>query len=137
MTAPPAPTRRALAGPASVAALTLAAGAVLSLRDPRSSSYFPCPIHALTGFWCPGCGATRAFGALVRGDIPAAVSSNVLAVVVAVIGVVMWAMWARARARDRPLTLRRPSYWVVGSAAATVVLFTVFRNIPAGSWLAP
>ncbi len=137
MTAPTAPTHRALAGPMSVAAFVVAAAATLYVRDPRTSSYLPCPIHAVTGLWCPGCGATRAFGALVRGDIPTALSSNALAVVLGVVGVVTWAMWVRARARGRPLRWRRPSHWVVGSAAVIVVFFVVLRNIPAGSWLAP
>lgn len=130
-------TRRALVGPASVAVLAVAAGATLYLRDPRTSSYLPCPVHAVTGLWCPGCGATRALGNVVHGDIPAALSSNVLVVLLGVIGVAIWALWVRARARGRTLTWQRPSYWMVGSTAAIVVLFTVVRNIPAGSWLAP
>ena len=29
----------------------------------------PCPFHMLTGFYCPGCGGTRAVTALICGDI--------------------------------------------------------------------
>lgn len=28
----------------------------------------PCPIHALTGLYCPGCGISRMMLALIRGD---------------------------------------------------------------------
>lgn len=29
----------------------------------------PCMLHALTGYYCPGCGGTRAAAAFLRGDI--------------------------------------------------------------------
>lgn len=29
----------------------------------------PCPIYSTTGFYCPGCGGTRAFKFLLQGDI--------------------------------------------------------------------
>lgn len=29
----------------------------------------PCLFHAMTGFYCPGCGGTRAVMALLRGDV--------------------------------------------------------------------
>jgi hypothetical protein len=46
----------------------LVAGLVLVQRTPLP---FVCPFRALTGLPCLTCGATRAFGALVRGDLRA------------------------------------------------------------------
>ncbi|MGB3372932.1 MAG: DUF2752 domain-containing protein [Rhodococcus sp. (in: high G+C Gram-positive bacteria)] len=123
--------RRARSAPLAVAALAIAAGAALYVRDPRTSAYLPCPFHALTGLWCPGCGATRAFGDLVRGDLASAASSNVLAVLLLGVGVVAWGLWVRGR------RMRAPSRWVVVSGVAIVLAFTVLRNLSAGSWLAP
>lgn len=137
MTASSTSTRHALAGPAYVAAVAVAAAAMLYVRDPRTSSYLACPIHAVTGLWCPGCGATRAFGDLVHGDIASALSSNALAVVLGLVGVMIWAAWVNARLRGRTLRLRRPSVGVFAAGVLVVVAFTVWRNIPAGSWLAP
>ena len=37
-----------------------------------------CPIHAVTGWYCPGCGGTRAVGALLRGDLVGALRDNLL-----------------------------------------------------------
>lgn len=45
-----------------LAAAAAGAVAVMKIRG----GLIPCPIHALTGFYCPGCGNTRAFAALVR-----------------------------------------------------------------------
>lgn len=36
----------------------------------------PCPIHALTGLYCPGCGITRLLMALAAGDVNAAYHWN-------------------------------------------------------------
>lgn len=38
-----------------------------SLADLVVTHLPPCPIHALTGFLCPGCGGTRAIAALLHG----------------------------------------------------------------------
>jgi len=35
-----------------------------------------CPYRLATGGWCPGCGCTRALGALVRGDVAASFAYN-------------------------------------------------------------
>jgi uncharacterized protein DUF2752 len=39
-----------------------------------------CPIRAVFGIDCPGCGGTRALLALMRGDVPQAARENVAAV---------------------------------------------------------
>nr|WP_296763584.1 DUF2752 domain-containing protein [Rhodococcus sp. (in: high G+C Gram-positive bacteria)] len=128
---------RALAAPASVAAAVVAAGVVLYVRDPATSSYIPCPFHALTGLWCPGCGTTRAAGDLVRGDVSAALSSNVLAVLLFGIGVAAWMLWVGARVRGRPLGFGRPPLWFVVTGLVVSAAFTIVRNLPVGNMLAP
>lgn len=35
-----------------------------------------CPYRLATGGWCPGCGCTRALGALIRGDVSASFTYN-------------------------------------------------------------
>ncbi|MGF0311433.1 MULTISPECIES: DUF2752 domain-containing protein [Nocardiaceae] len=133
-----APTRsRSIAAPLGVAAAAVGGAVLLHVRDPRTSTYVPCPFHALTGLWCPGCGATRALGDLSRGDIAAAASSNVVAVLLAIVAVVVWVLWLRARWIGRSLPRPRVNRPTVIVLIAVLAAFTVVRNTPWGSAIAP
>ena len=49
-------------------AAALGSGAVLFFFDPAKHGFYPvCVFHALTGWNCPGCGATRAAYQLLHG----------------------------------------------------------------------
>jgi len=49
------------------------------LYDPAEAHFFPqCPLHALTGLYCPGCGTTRVFHHLLHGDPAGAFAMNPL-----------------------------------------------------------
>jgi hypothetical protein len=145
MTAPaaevPAPSP---ARPLQVAAGVLVATTVLYVRDPHvAGSYGFCPWHALTGGYCPGCGALRAVHDLAHGDVVAAASSNLLLVAAVPVALVLWAVWLRAGWRRRPAPpLRtwargRPGRVALWSLATVVLAFTVLRNLEPGAWLAP
>lgn len=131
-----APTRRRrIAAPVGLAVAAIAGAVVLHVRDPRTASYLPCPFHALTGLWCPGCGTTRALGDLTRGDIAAAASSNVAAVVAVVVAVGVWILLLRARWSGR--SLPAPPRTTVIPIVVALTIFTVLRNTPWGAFLAP
>ncbi|MDQ1395484.1 MAG: hypothetical protein QOG64_743, partial [Acidimicrobiaceae bacterium] len=56
------------AKPAAAAASVLAASAFVAALPPNGQRFYPpCPLHAITGLWCPACGATRAAHALLTG----------------------------------------------------------------------
>ena len=66
------------------AMLAVCAAGVVMLRvfDPATSGIFPpCPVHYLTGWYCPGCGSLRAIHQLLHGNLRAAWALNPLTVV--------------------------------------------------------
>lgn len=129
---------RALGVPVGVAAAGVSAFTLLRLRDPHTvGSYGICPMYAVTGLWCPACGGLRAVNDLTHFDIGAAMSSNVLILPFVVVLLVAWMRWVRRRwmgTMDRMIVLRPATTILV---LGTLVAFTVVRNTPWGSWLAP
>ena len=66
-----------------VAHAALACGVLLCcalvLFPPTRFAFYPqCPIHEYLGLLCPGCGATRALAALLRGHLAEALQFNAL-----------------------------------------------------------
>lgn len=133
----PARRQRMVAPVVTIGALT-AATVALHLRDPHTEgSWGICPTAAM-GFACPGCGGLRAVNDLTNGDLVAAASSNLAFVVLLPFLVAGLAVWVVARWRGRPVSVPmrvvRPVAW---AGLALLVAFSVLRNLPAGSWLAP
>lgn len=110
------------------ATTALAAGgylAVVAAIDPVRPSVIQCPVHGLTGWWCPGCGSTRAVHALLHGDVALSLSAHPLVVPVAALLVFLWVRWLTTGAS---VATRLPRMVPLGLAAAFVVL-TVARNV--------
>ncbi len=121
--------------------MALAATAIVMLRlhDPNAadSPFAPCIFHTLSGFWCAGCGITRALHALVHGDVMRAFSMNPLVVLLLPLGMLAFAWGGGIRpAWAAPIIqfLSRPLLWV-----ALIPSYWIVRNLPwvPFSWLAP
>ena len=87
-------------------ALSVVPGGLIVLRAltlPRSSPGLPdlCPLHRLTGMWCPLCGGTRATRELIHGDLWGALGYNPFALVVEALVVLLVARWLVASAQGR------------------------------------
>ncbi|WP_354639572.1 DUF2752 domain-containing protein [Kitasatospora camelliae] len=112
--------------------------AYVALVDPNTPGRYPtCPVLAATGWWCPGCGGLRCVHALVHGDLATAAQDNLLVVLLAFAVGLLWLGWAWSALSGSPAP--RVRFGLRQTVALTVVLalFTVLRNLPAGSAFAP
>jgi len=140
--APTALARRAagspLLAPLTTAVVVAVAWLAVGVSDPRWISVLPaCPLHALTGLWCPLCGGTRTARALANGDLAGAAGSNLIVLVAAPVAAALWVRWVLRRRRDPKARLVDPSPRLLAGATLVLVAFVVLRNLPAGAWLAP
>ncbi|WP_129839204.1 DUF2752 domain-containing protein [Streptomyces sp. RFCAC02] len=130
---PPLPRR--LASLTVALAAVIAASCWIALADPTVPGRHPaCPVLALTGLYCPGCGGLRGAHALLHGDPLTALRCNALLVAGCVAAAVSFVTYA-ARGRVLP-SAPSPRAFLRG-AAAVAVLFTVLRNLPPGALLTP
>jgi hypothetical protein len=129
---------------AAVTVLSIAAVGVLALGvwllrtfDPGAAgSLFPsCLFHDLTGWYCPGCGITRALHALVHFDLMRAFAMNALLVVCLPLLAVMALQGFTHRAL-LPAAVSRVAFngrvWI-----GALLVFGIARNLPALDFLAP
>jgi Protein of unknown function (DUF2752) len=129
-------------GPERTASATLAIGAlagcvVLAAVDPERGGPYPvCPTRALLGIDCPACGTLRGLHDLSRGQLAAVASHNLLLLVAAPLGLVLWLSWVLA-ATGRPVPPLVVPRWAAPTAIVAAIVFTVARNlpVPALSWL--
>lgn len=97
----------------------------------------PCPFHALTGWYCPGCGISRLCLALLRLDFAAALQSNAAVFALLPVGAAVLCAWAVQYIRTGEQGLRRWQTVLVGGMIVVLLLFGLLRNLPAFSFLAP
>ncbi|HEX4470456.1 MAG TPA: DUF2752 domain-containing protein [Nocardioides sp.] len=132
------PRSERMRGPLVSAATLAAATLALHVRDPHvTHSWGVCPLYALTGIYCPGCGGLRGVNDLTNGHLGQAASSNLLLVLAIPFALVAFARWSYGAWSGREVTPvpALPSGVKTG-LIVLVVVFTVARNLP-GSWLAP
>jgi hypothetical protein len=111
--------------------------ALVALIDPHTGGRYPtCPFHAITGLWCPGCGGLRAVHDLTHGDLTLALHENVLVVLLGPSLVVWWLIARLRRTDDRRVTLLLSARGTL-AVAVLLAVFTLVRNLPLGTTLAP
>ncbi|URM91741.1 DUF2752 domain-containing protein [Streptomyces sp. MRC013] len=134
---PPRPPHRRLLPPLGTLAAAAAAFAYVGAVDPNEPGHYPaCPLLRYTGLYCPGCGGLRSAHAFAHGDLAAALGANAMAVAGYAAFAVFMMLWLVRAARGVPLRLdpSPPLLWLLGGVWA---VFTVVRNLPFGSALAP
>ncbi|MFJ6936135.1 DUF2752 domain-containing protein [Streptomyces sp. NPDC101132] len=129
---------RRLAVPLVTLAGVVGAFAYVGSVDPNEPGHYPvCPLLRLTGVLCPGCGGLRSAHAFAHGDLVTAFGANALAVLGYLAFAAFTAVWLVRAGQGRPaprIALKPAWWWLLGAAA---LAFSVVRNLPVGSALAP
>ncbi len=120
-----------LAAPIACGCCLLAGAAFVAAEDPSDGGYFlPCPFRTLTGWWCPGCGLTRATHHLLRGDVMQALRFNLFVVAILLGLAGTWLAWLLHRAGRRFQVARWVPVRAQIAAGAALLAFAVVRNLP-------
>ncbi|GAA2952984.1 MULTISPECIES: DUF2752 domain-containing protein [Streptomyces] len=137
--AAPAPVSRPrrILTPVGVMAAVVGAFGYVATVDPNEPGHYPvCPMLRLTGILCPGCGGLRSAHAFAHGDLVTALGANAVAVAGYAVFAAVWLLWMVRAVRGQPLRIGlAPRYW--WGVGAVLLLFSVVRNLPFGSALAP
>lgn len=108
--------------------------AVVFWFDPARAPFFPgCAFHRLTGWNCPGCGATRGLHALLHGRLTEAFHDNALLLAALFLVPLRAAFWFRSRSSGIPFL----PLWCLWPLLTVAVVFAVLRNLPAFAFLSP
>ena len=119
-----------LAGLTTAAIAAVAGFWLLRNFDPGAAhSPFPeCMFRAFTGWYCVGCGMTRALHALAHGDVPRAFSMNPLAMTLLAISPLLlgWKLgWQPGWLRPLVAAVAEPKFWLLLLPA-----YWIARNLP-------
>ncbi|WP_411079416.1 DUF2752 domain-containing protein [Streptomyces sp. cmx-18-6] len=130
-------TARRLAPPIGILAAVAGAFAYVGTVDPNEPGHYPvCPLLRVTGTLCPGCGGLRSAHAFIHGDLGTALSANAVAVVGYFLFAAVMVLWLVRAWRGRPMRIVLAPVWWWG-LGALLLIFSVVRNLPFGSALAP
>lgn len=117
--------------------VAVGATAVLYFFNPSTHAFYPtCAFHQLTGWNCPGCGATRALYALLHGNVQLAWKDNAL-LLLALAGLFVWGgRLAFQKLRHQPVRWEIPPRILFGFLTLAIA-FGILRNLPGFTWLSP
>ncbi len=101
------------------------------------STFFFCPFHKLTGLYCPGCGITRMFLALFKGEFYQAFRYNPLVFFCLPIFLIFYLDFLYHKKKGTsPLLKKMPTWgWVL--IIFIFLLYGVLRNIDGFYYLKP
>lgn len=109
--------------------LAIGTVAYLKVWIPLTGLSIPCPIHATTGLYCPGCGSTRSLSSLLQLDFADAFRYNsLLYILLPLYG----CYWLLQRNKKKKL-----AQGILIAMLILAVGFGIARNLPAFSKLAP
>ena len=90
----------------------------------------PCPLHALTGLKCPGCGVTELCLCLLRLDLKGAFRANPALFVLLLPGGAALLYWVIRYVKKGIWAVPKPVNVLLWCLCGLLVLFGMLRNIP-------
>lgn len=108
--------------------MVLAVVVLYAIVDPAAALFPKCPIKAVTGFDCPGCGSQRAFHALLHGDLAAAWRLNA-ALFFAVPLIAIYFSASALKSKAPGLYAALSSRTAVAAIAVATVAWWIMRNL--------
>ena len=89
---------------------------------------FPCLFHLLTGLYCPGCGGTRAFRALLAGNLLLSIRYHPLVAYMAVVLTAELVSFGVSRAAKNPRLYLGHEAFFIYTATDLVLANWLFKN---------
>nr|WP_243726101.1 DUF2752 domain-containing protein [Actinomadura rubrisoli] len=129
---------RALVPQVGVLAAVAAGTVLVAFVDPNEPGHYPaCPFLALTGHYCPGCGATRLVNALAHGHPGVAFGLNPLLFLLLPVFGYLYVRWTVLTARGLPMRSALFGPKVVYGLIGLLIVYWIVRNLPFAHALAP
>lgn len=97
----------------------------------------PCPLYAITGLYCPGCGITRMFISLLSLEFAQAFHNNAVVCVLLLPAIGFSIMKAIQYVKTGQVTYKRWEGVLVFLALLLTLGFGVIRNLPIGTQFQP
>lgn len=99
--------------------------------DPASAGGLQlCPLHALTGYYCPGCGTLRGIHQLLHGNLATALAYNPVMVLAVPLAVYLLCSEIVAVGWNKRLPKPDPSPRLLWGLLCFLIAFGILRNIP-------
>ena len=117
-----------------IAGGVVTAAATLYRFSPQEYSFYPrCPFFALTGHYCPGCGATRAAAELLHGHLAAALHFNAAVTLLLPFAIAYFALIYRTALLHNRFAWPSVPSWSWKLAVAVLAVFGFARMFTAGT----
>ncbi len=110
-------------------AALLAVGLIYALICRLLGGGIPCVFHTLTGLYCPGCGITRMFLCLLRGDLMSAWLYNPAVLLLLPAFAAVFVHLSKRYVKDGTLAPRKWASILMYCMIGVLLAFGVLRNI--------
>lgn len=103
----------------------------LFFLNPSEHSFFPkCSLYVATGFFCPGCGSTRALFHLTHGNVLEALRLNPGLMALITLGLTDYVRFVVSLIRGNPFQTLFGRLKLLGALMGVMLVYGVIRNLP-------